>query len=170
MKSENIDRFRMPRWDELPSVPQYLDQVLILLDEWLSPYLSHDDKRIMTRTMVNNYVKLKFLTPPLNRRYNRLSIASLFVIAILKPVYTIEEIAYLIRLSLNHSDTEEAYNQFCEYVEEAVACAFNNTEMKKEANVGDPRELLWNACNAFACQLYVRKTYLHAALEAELNG
>ena len=116
MKTKGLDEFRVPRWEELPSVPQYLDQVLLLVDEWLGPFLSHDGKQVITRTMVNNYVKLRFLPPPVNRRYDRLAIASLFVIAILKPVYTIEEIAYLIKLSLGHSERREAYNQFCEYV------------------------------------------------------
>ena len=72
MKTKGADNFRVPRWEELPSIPQYLDQVLLLLDQWLGPYLSHDGKQIMTRTMVNNYVKLHFLAPPVNRRYDRL--------------------------------------------------------------------------------------------------
>lgn len=170
MKTKGLDEFRVPRWEELPSVPQYLDQVLLLVEEWLGPFLSHDGKQVITRTMVNNYVKLRFLPPPVNRRYDRLTIASLFVIAILKPVYTIEEIAYLIKLSLGHSERSEAYNQFCEYVEEAVLCAFNRTAMEKEKNPGDPRQVLWNACNAFACQLYVRKIYLQEALSGNEEG
>ncbi|MBQ4649072.1 MAG: DUF1836 domain-containing protein [Firmicutes bacterium] len=160
MRTKGLDEFRMPRWEELPSIPQYLDQVLALLDEWLGEYLSQDDKPVMTRTMVNNYVKLKFLAAPVNRKYDRLAIASLFVIAVLKPVYTIEEIAYLIKLAIRHNGGDVSYNQFCEYLEDAVMCAFHNTTMKKEKNRKDPRYVLWNACNAFACQLYVRKTYL----------
>ncbi len=164
MRSKGLDDFKMPRWEELPSIPQYLDQVLLLLDEWLGEYLSQDGKQIMTRTMVNNYVKLKFLPPPVNRKYDRLAIASLFVIAILKPVYTIEEIAYLIKLAMKHSGVQVAYNQFCQHVEDAVSHTFNHTTMEKGKNPNDPREVLWNACNAFACQLYVRKIYLREAL------
>ena len=170
MKTKGLDEFKVPRWEELPSVPQYLDQVLLLVDEWLGPFLSHDGKQVITRTMVNNYVKLHFLPSPVNRRYDRLAIASLFVIAILKPVYTIEEIAYLIKLSLGHSEQREAYNKFCDYVEEAVLCAFRRTAMEKEHDPGDPRQVLWNACNAFACQLYVRKIYLQEALSGNEEG
>ena len=170
MKTKGLDEFRIPRWEELPSVPQYLDQVLLLVDEWLGPFLSHDGKQVITRTMVNNYVKLHFLPSPVNRRYDRLAIASLFVIAILKPVYTIEEIAYLIKLSLGLSEQREAYNKFCDYVEEAVLCAFRRTAMEKENDPGDPRQVLWNACNAFACQLYVRKIYLQEALSGNEEG
>ena len=170
MKTKGLDEFKVPRWEELPSVPQYLDQVLLLVDEWLGPFLSHDGKQVITRTMVNNYVKLHFLPSPVNRRYDRLAIASLFGIALLKPVYTIEEIAYLIKLSLGHSEQREAYNKFCDYVEEAVLCAFRRTAMEKENDPGDPRQVLWNACNAFACQLYVRKIYLQEALSGNEEG
>ena len=164
MKTKEAGELRMPRWEELPSVPQYLDQVLLLVNEWLGPFLSHDGRQVITRTMVNNYVKLRFLPSPVSRRYDRLAIASLFVIAILKPVYTIEEIAYLIRLSLGHSERREAYNLFCDYVEEAVFCAFNRTSMKKGQNAGDPRELLWNACNAFTVASLLMESRLARAM------
>ena len=30
---------RLPRWDELPDIDLYLDQVLTLLDKYLGPFL-----------------------------------------------------------------------------------------------------------------------------------
>ena len=38
--------------------------------------------------------------------------------------------------------------------------------MEKIKNRKDPRNMLWNACNAFACQLYVRKVYLDEVIAA----
>lgn len=84
------------------------------------------------------------------------------MIAILKPVYTIEEIARLIRLSLRPGDKAHAYNRFCDLIEEAVGHAFRGTAMEKTPDPSDPRYLLWNVCNSFACQLYVRNVYLQA--------
>ena len=80
------------------------------------------------------------------------------------PVYTIEEIGYLIRLSLGHSDPKAAYDDFCDCAEAAVSHAFHQTTMERDTKAGDPRLLLWNACNAFACQLYVRRIYLEDAM------
>ena len=34
-KSKGLEQFRLPRWEELPSIDLYLDQVLSLLEEWL---------------------------------------------------------------------------------------------------------------------------------------
>ena len=121
-KVKSLADFHLPRWQQLPSMPLYLEQVLALLEEWLGPYLGKEDGTILTKTMINNYVKLHFVQPPIRRKYDRLTVASLFVIAVLKPVYTIEEIGYLIRLSLGHSDPTAAYDDFCDCAEAAVSC------------------------------------------------
>lgn len=161
-RTKGLEEFRLPRWDDLPSVDLYLDQVLSLLDEWVGAYLMIEGKKIMTKTMVNNYVKQKFIKPPVNKKYDKEAVASLFVIAILKPVYTINEISRLIKLAIRTNSPELGYNQFCQLIEDAVSHAFHGTSMDKTFNPADPREILWNVCNSFACQLYVRNIYLQS--------
>lgn len=161
-KTKGLEQFKLPRWEELPSIDLYLEQVLSLLDEWLGDYLTVDGKKIMTKTMVNNYVKQKFIAAPVNKKYDRTVVASLFVIAILKPVYTIHEISRLIRLAIRANDEEVAYNQFCDLIESAVQHAFHRTVMPKIPISTDSRGILWNVCNSFACQLYVRNIYLQS--------
>lgn len=159
--TKGLEHFKLPRWNDLPSVDLYLEQVLALLEEWLGEYLSIGDKKIMTKTMINNYVKLQYIKAPENRKYDKLTVACIFVIAILKPVYTIEEISRLIRLALNSFDPPQAFDQFCQLTESAVSHTFNHTTMTKTKKELDPRDLFWNVCNSFACQLYVRYIYLH---------
>lgn len=158
--TKNLKDLKLPRWSDLPSVDLYLEQVLRLLDEWLGGYLDFDGKKIMTRTMVNNYVKHNYIDAPENKKYNRDNIAYLFVIAILKPVYTIEDISRLINLTCKANGIEASFDLFCELIEEAVQHAFSRTTMQKVSHEEDPRDLFWNVCNSFACQLYVRYIYL----------
>lgn len=120
------------------------------------------EKENNTKTMVNNYVKQQYLKAPVNKKYDRLAIAWLFVIAILKPIYTIEEISRFIKLALDFAAPAMVFNQFCEMTEQAVSHAFKRTAMPKVKKEGDPRDLFWNLCNSFACQLYVKKIYLQA--------
>ncbi len=162
VKTKGLEQFKLPRWEELPSIDLYLEQVLSLLDDWLGDYLTVDGKKIMTKTMVNNYVKQKFIPAPVNKKYDKTAVASLFVIAILKPVYTIQEISRLIRLAIRTSEANEAYNEFCMLVESAGEHAFHCTAMPKTPTKTDPRGILWNVCNSFACQLYVRNIYLQS--------
>ncbi|MFQ7058586.1 MAG: DUF1836 domain-containing protein [Turicibacter sanguinis] len=42
--------------------------------------------------MLNNYVKQKVVSPPLNRRYNEKHLAYLIVVCLLKQVYSLTEI------------------------------------------------------------------------------
>ena len=158
--TNTIENFKLPRWHDLPSVGQYLEQVLSLLDEWLGDYLAPNGGKVLTRTMVNNYVKLKHIPAPDNKKYDRLTIACLVVISLMKPVYTIEEISRLIKLGINFHDAEYSYNQFCDMLELAVKHAFRGTTMEKFDVGKDPRDLFWHVCNSFACQLYVRHMYL----------
>ena len=110
--------------------------------------------------MVNNYVKQRYIDPPENKKYNRLTIACLFVITLLKPVYTIDEIATLIQHGIDFKDAEFSYNQFCDMIEKAVEHAFEGTTMPKHSEQNDPKDLFWHVCNSFASQLYVRHAYL----------
>ena len=167
VRKKGLDDFRLPRWEELPSIDLYLEQVLSLLEDWLGEYLSVDGKKIMTKTMINNYVKQKFIPSPVNKKYSKTAVASLFVIAVLKPVYTIEEIARLIRLAIRTNQAPKAYNEFCDLLEDAVTHAFCHTPMPKLPSETDPRDILWNVCNSFACQLYVRNVYLQAHRKEE---
>ncbi|MDD6190846.1 MAG: DUF1836 domain-containing protein [Firmicutes bacterium] len=158
--SKKPDLLKLPRWNQLPSVDQYLEQVLQLIDKWLGDYLPHSGKQLITRTMVNNYVKQRYIDSPENKKYNRLTIARLFVITLLKPVYTIDEISRLIQRGIDFKDAEFSYNQFCDMVETAVKHAFEGTTMPKSREITDPNDMFWHVCNSFASQLYVRHEYL----------
>ena len=56
-KERSLEDFRLPRWQQLPPMPLYLEQVLALLEEWLGPYLGNEEGKVLTKTMINNYTK-----------------------------------------------------------------------------------------------------------------
>ena len=93
-EDKEIAGFHIPRWNEIPKIDLYLDQLVCLLEQYLSNYIKNDDnEKIITKTMINNYVKHKIINPPVNKKYNTEHIAYLFVICILKQVYSINDIA-----------------------------------------------------------------------------
>ena len=69
-KDLSIDKFHLPRWNELPNIDLYLDQVVNLINSTLSPYifLNNDEKKeniqVLTKTMINNYVKNNLIEAP----------------------------------------------------------------------------------------------------------
>ncbi|MEI3396399.1 MAG: DUF1836 domain-containing protein [Clostridia bacterium] len=57
---EDIKKFHLPRWDEIPNIDLYIDSVVSLLETYLSNYIkgeNNKEDKIVTKTMINNYVK-----------------------------------------------------------------------------------------------------------------
>ena len=54
---EIIMKIHIPRWNELPEIDLYLDQVVNYLEKYLSQYSTNKEDKIITKTMINNYVK-----------------------------------------------------------------------------------------------------------------
>jgi len=115
MDTNTID-FHIPRWEELPNIDLYMDQVVSFVEESLTnllPYKDDKEDKFITKTMINNYVKQGILNSPINKKYNRTHLARLIVICMLKQVYSINDINALIILALETSGIEISYNKFC---------------------------------------------------------
>lgn len=110
---------RLPRWAELPDLELYMDQVLALMERYLGAYPSFDRKGL-TASMVNNYVKLGVMPPPVNKRYTREHLAYLIGICLLKPSLPIAAIERLFR-SEEGRDTAASYDAFCALFEHSSA-------------------------------------------------
>ena len=118
-----MQAFHLPRTKELPNVGLYMDQVLGVLTDYLSPLEIGRRDDFITSSMINNYVKQGLIKPPKNKKYDKSQICYLIVICILKKVYAIGEIKTLLIVSSADKDRDElrdAYHSFCE----CIACAF----------------------------------------------
>ena len=77
---EKIIKHHLPRWNELPEIDLYLDQVVNYLEKYLGILSSNDDDKIITKTMINNYVKQGIMPAPEKKKYGKTHIAYLMVI------------------------------------------------------------------------------------------
>ena len=161
MTKPTITNFHIPRWNELPNLDLYLDQLVTILEKNLKDYIGNKDETIITKTMINNYVKQGLIKPPRKKKYNRLHIATLFVICILKQIYSINDINELIMLAIKTAKFNSAYDQFCEALEKAILYTFEGIEYTVPENVGFEYSLLKSVAQSFASKLYVQKTFLH---------
>ena len=165
LKKEDIEKFHIPRWDELPDIDLYLDQVVTFIDKYLYDYLQyeHDSKenKIITKTMINNYVKQKIVEAPVQKKYNKNNLAYLFVICILKQVYSINDIDRLIKTILKDTPVNVAYNKFCDSVENAIVCTLINKKfVVDKSTCSENSYVLQNVVQTIASKLYVEKFYL----------
>ena len=56
-----LEAFHCPRWEELPQLALYMDQVLLVLSTAFAPLSAGQPP--VTASMINNYVKLKPTAP-----------------------------------------------------------------------------------------------------------
>ncbi len=117
---KEILAFNIPRWEELPDIELYMDQVITFIDKYLSVISSHRDKAIITPAMINNYVKLGLIPKPVKKRYDKTHLAYLFAISILKHIFTIQEVKDGILFQANLNGEKKAYNDFCDEQENAL--------------------------------------------------
>ncbi|MCI8470124.1 MAG: DUF1836 domain-containing protein [Clostridia bacterium] len=161
--NKEIKDFHLPRWNELPSIDLYIDQLVSFLEQYLFGYIKNDnekEEKIITKTMINNYVKHSVIKPPMNKKYNKEHIASLFVIFVLKEVYSINDIKRLIKLAIETSAVEQAYDRFCSELEKAIRIVFAEKNYIKNSKLSQEQYILRNVVQSFANKLYVQRVYL----------
>ena len=56
---------------DVPGINLYMDQVTTFMDEHLSDSKRHEDDKILTKTMINNYTKTIFFRLPSKKKYSR---------------------------------------------------------------------------------------------------
>ena len=158
-----INNFHLPRWNELPNIDLYIDQLVSLLEQYLDGYIKSDNEKedkLITKSMINNYVKHSVMKPPINKKYNKQHMATVFVIFTLKQVYSINDIKKLINLALEISSIEQAYDRFCSELEKAIRIVFAEKHYIKSNKLTQEQYILRNVVQSFANKLYVQKVCL----------
>lgn len=158
-----IEDFQLPRWNLLPDIDLYMDQVLTLIEKYLLPLTIHTDQKIITSAMINNYVKLGLIPAPVKKRYTKKHLAFLLAISILKQVFTIQEIKDGILFQASVVGTNEAFNLFCNEQEQALKVVAAQITQKKSIAILEepiPKEFLAVklATLTFATKLLTEKT------------
>lgn len=107
--SSALDSYKTESWSQFPSIDLYMDQVITYLERLLNIFGENTySGKTITSSMVNNYVKEGYLKRPVNKKYDRVHLVSLYIMSMLKPVIPIP----LIASSLNSFQDEEEYKNF----------------------------------------------------------
>ncbi len=115
-KLDNFFNYKGVSLDDIPKIPLYMDQLLSLFDEYFNDFRRDADEKIMTKTMVNNYVKAKVIDPPVKKKYTKEQLMMLTLVYQLKNILPINDIKAFFDLYDNHNFTpEERNNKIKEY-------------------------------------------------------
>ena len=103
---------------DVPGINLYMDQVTTFMDEHLSDSKRHEDDKILTKTMINNYAKNNLLPSPEKKRYSKEHLLVLIFIYYFKNILSISDIQTLLRpltdkyfKSMDDMDLTAIYNE-----------------------------------------------------------
>ncbi len=92
-----LDSFRLPEWDELPQIDLYLDQIIALVNQYLGFFVyDPTEEKLLTPSMVNNYVKLRLIPPPVRKKYGRKHIVLLLMICTFKQSLSMAAMSFML--------------------------------------------------------------------------
>ena len=84
------------RAEDVPNIALYMDQVTSFMDDQLASSRRHNDDKILTKTMINNYTKNDLLPPPDRKKYSKEHVLTLLFIYYFKNVMSISDIQSLL--------------------------------------------------------------------------
>lgn len=151
--------FHIPRFNELPRVPLYKDQVITYLENLVKEINIDNEEKILTPTMLNNYVKQRVVSPPKDKKYNEKHLAYLIVVCLLKQVFSLQEICELINIQIESCPIEVAYNYFCSEVEQAIKAVFSTRDFSYPIATGtitNESQILRSTVMAVANRIFIK--------------
>ncbi len=80
----------------------------------------------------------------------------LYVICVLKQVYSIQDIKNLIDIAIIDSTLENAYNKFCNLFEEALLCTYARKDFIDKNSSSDNLYLLKSVLLSCSYKIYVQ--------------
>ena len=83
--------------EDIPNIDLYMDQVTTFMDSQLATSKRHEDDKILTKTMINNYAKNDLLPPPEKKKYSKEHVLTLIFIYYFKSLLSFKDIEELFR-------------------------------------------------------------------------
>lgn len=111
-----ITDYHLPEWETIPDFGLYMDQVIVLLEQYLSfiPSPAGTKEHFVTSSTINNYVRLKIMPAPVKRKYHRVHIAYLIMILTMKQSLSISDVQKVIPPDSSEEEVRVVYENYSE--------------------------------------------------------
>ena len=93
--------------NSIPTIPLYMDQVLMMMDQMLKDNKRNEDDKIMTKTMINNYSKEKIIKPIKGKTYPREQLLQMLMIYRMKNCLTLQEMKKVMQTMYEDEQLDE---------------------------------------------------------------
>ena len=158
---QQISQYRLPTYQEIPSVGLYLDQTSKYINEALETLPGC----VITNSMISNYVKHRLIDNPVKKQYYRDQIASLIFITAVKSVMSLEHLSRLLRLQKEKYPVQKAYESYSQLFNSYLHDVFAGRLITEEEDENREKQLLKTIVITA-----VRQMYLDENVRAVLEG
>lgn len=108
-----LGSYHLPEWEELPQIELYLDQVIALVNNYLGFFVYDPaEEKLLTPSMVNNYVKLRLIPAPVRKKYGRKHIALLLMVCTFKQSLSMAAMSEMLPLD----DEEQIHQEYVRFI------------------------------------------------------
>ena len=160
---KRLEEERPDKWEELPDIPLYMDQVVGYLARQM---ITFDEGDSLTSAMINNYVKDGLLARANGKKYEQEHLAYLIAISAFKKVMSVKEMKALTAIGRERRNSERQYEYFWKYLDETM----QETADRIDPEITDhelPKLVLELALRSYANGLACRRAL---AIMAERDG
>lgn len=108
-----LKRYCLPAWGDIPDFGLYMEQVVVLLRQYLD-YLPPElkEEQFITAATINNYVRTRLMPEPRRKKYYRTHIAYLIMICTLKQGLSMAMIKQWLPADLDAESLEKVYTEY----------------------------------------------------------
>ena len=173
---DDIDTFNI---DDIPNIDLYMDQVTTYLNDKFANTKRHEDDKLMTKTMINNYVKSRLLPSPEKKKYTKDHMMVLVMIYFFKNIISINDVNKLITPLLDsyfHNEEIPLENIINTFLTFAKQCNLTDTilteynecrEISKDADVKDKEYLeTMGLITMLSYDTFVRKIVIEKLIDS----
>ncbi len=170
---------------DIPNIDLYMDQVTTFMDEHLMSLKRHEEDKMLTKTMINNYTKNNLLPSPKKKKYSKDHMLLLIFIYYFKNILSISDIQEIIHpLAERYYDgkeelsLEDIYLEVFSMEKDLIAAMTKDILKKYQVSKGtfeqeeDPQKRKFLTDFSFICTLcfdvYVKKTIIENLLDGQL--
>lgn len=89
---EDLKKIDYVKPEDIPNIDLYMDQITTFMDSQLEHSKRHENDKILTKTMINNYAKNNLLPPPEKKKYSKEHVLMLIFIYYFKNILSISDI------------------------------------------------------------------------------
>lgn len=157
-----VSGFSLPSWENIPDIGLYMDQVIVLLSQYLgliSPAADKEsdgdndasEEKLFSAAAINNYVRLKIMPAPVKRKYYRVHIAYLIIIFTLKQAVSINIVKEMLQSEMPEESVQELYSDYV-VKHHAATLLFTNIVRECAKDVLDPEKDGENLVSSFVIQ------------------